>query len=357
MVSRLFAIACYAIVVGSLGSLFLPNESLAQEPKATPVSGHNSVPVANAQDNNQHLALMQLIESLEPYHPKGEIKGTAMVSGSTTMQSLARAWSERFRKFHPEVSFSKGKDGTESALQEISENPGVIAGASRPLTDAEMAALKSKNCKEPISLIVALDPLALYVHRDNPISSITPDQLEAIFRAATAAKPQVTKWGDLGVKGEWAEQPIRIHSRSDISGTTGFIKQWVVGGAELAKSAQVHETNTDVIKGVGSDKFGVALSGFGEANPTVRAVPLALNGSAVEATETNFLAGRYPFERPLILIIDKEATKTDGGLREGLLRYVLSRDGQLEAIRAGFFPLDPAFIRKQLDGISGPQVR
>jgi hypothetical protein len=59
----------------------------------------------------------------------------------------------------------------------------------------------------------------------------------------------------------------------------------------------------------------------------------------------------------LTLIIDKEATKTDGGLREGILRYVLSRDGQLEAIRAGFFPLDPAFIRKQLDGISGPQVR
>jgi hypothetical protein len=44
-------------------------------------------------------------------------------------------------------------------------------------------------------------------------------------------------------------------------------------------------------------------------------------------------------------------------LREGILRYVLSRDGQLEAIRAGFFPVDPAFIRKQLDGISGPQVR
>ncbi|MFM8213345.1 MAG: hypothetical protein ACKN82_01680, partial [Pirellula sp.] len=58
-------------------------------------------------------------------------------------------------------------------------------------------------------------------------------------------KPQAKKWGDLGVTGQWADQPIRIHSRSDISGTTGFIKQWVAGGAELAKSAQVHETNHD----------------------------------------------------------------------------------------------------------------
>ncbi|MFM7927578.1 MAG: hypothetical protein ACKO9Q_07665, partial [Pirellula sp.] len=93
------------------------------------------------------------------------------------------------------------------------------------------------------------------------------------------------------------------------------------------------------------------------ANASVKAVPLVLNGLAIEATEANFLAGRYPFVRPLILIIDKETAKADKGLREGVLRYVLSRDGQLEAIRAGFFPVDPAFIRKQLDGISGPQVR
>lgn len=334
-------IAVTAIV---LAIQFFPTACLAQEPLV-------------AQDNSQHLALMQLVESLEPYHPKGEIKGSAVISGSTTMQSLARSWSERFCKFHPNVVFSKGKDGTESALQEISENPGVIAGASRPLTDAEIASLKSKNCKDPVSIVVALDPLALYVHKDNPITSVTPEQIESIFRASVSDKPHAVKWGDLGVSGEWANQPIRIHSRSDISGTTGFIKQWVVGGKELAKSAQVHETNADVTKGVGSDNYGVALSGFGEANPKVKAVPLVLGGVAVEPSEANFLAGRYPFVRPLIIIIDKEATKTDGGLREGILRYILSRDGQLEAIRAGFFPLDPAYIRKQLDGISGPQVR
>lgn len=97
-------IAVTAIV---LAIQFFPTACLAQEPLV-------------AQDNSQHLALMQLVESLEPYHPKGEIKGSAVISGSTTMQSLARSWSERFCKFHPNVVFSKGKDGTESALQEIS---------------------------------------------------------------------------------------------------------------------------------------------------------------------------------------------------------------------------------------------
>ena len=351
--------ANFAWSFAAVAILGLTPLSVAQTPSTSPAPATqnvapNSIP---GNDNNQHLALLHLIESLEPYHPKGDIKGTAIIAGSTTMHSLARAWSERFRKFHPEVVFTKGKDGTESALPEISENPSVIAGSSRPLTDNEISSLKSKNCKEPVSIIVALDPLALYVHRDNPIGSITPDQIESIFRAATAQKSQASKWADLGVAGDWSDKPIRIHSRSDISGTTGFIKQWVAGGADLAKSAQVHETNADVVKGVSTDKYGVALSGFGDANPSCRAVPLVLNGGAIEPTESNFLAGRYPFVRPLILIIDMEATKTDGGLRENLLRYVLSRDGQLEAIRAGFYPLDPAFIRKQLDGLSGPQVR
>lgn len=357
MRSCLHAIVLFAIATVSSNNCVFVRSALGQNTPATPLSGPANTPSNSTQDNSQHLALMQLVESLEPYHAKGEIKGTAVIAGSTTMQSLARAWSERFQKFHPDVTFTKGKDGTESALQEISENPAVIAGASRPLTETELLALKSKNCKDPMSVIVALDPLALYVHRDNPITSVTPEQIESIFRAATSDKPQAKKWGDLGVTGQWADQPIRIHSRSDISGTTGFIKQWVAGGAELAKSAQVHETNHDVTKGVGADTYGVALSGFGEANASVKAVPLVLNGLAIEATEANFLAGRYPFVRPLILIIDKETAKADKGLREGILRYVLSRDGQLEAIRAGFFPVDPAFIRKQLDGISGPQVR
>jgi phosphate transport system substrate-binding protein len=320
-----------------------------------PVSGSLNPTVDPA--HHEHLALMHLIESIDPYFPKGDLKGTAVLAGSTTMQGLARSWSERFRQFHPEVSFTRGKDGTEAGIQEISENANVIAGSSRPLTDAELVKLKSSKCKEPISIIVALDPLALYVHRENPIASVTPEQLESIFRAAGAKKPHASTWGDLGLQGEWADKPIRIHSRSDISGTTGFIHQWVVQGDPMSRSAQVHETNEKICSGIAEDKFGVGLSGFSHANENVRAVPLLLNGVQVPATEASFLSGMYPFVRPLVLIIDKSMLTSDGGLRESILRYALSRDGQLEAVRAGFFPIDPSFIRKQLDGICGPQLR
>jgi phosphate transport system substrate-binding protein len=343
-----------------------------QSVPATPASNSTSVP-ADAQQGAppaaatgsvgvdasalQHVALMHLIDSIEPYYPKGEVQGEAILAGSTTMQLLGKAWSERFRQFHPEVTFTRGKDGSEAGIREISEDPRVIAGSSRPLTDSELQALKSSKCKEPMAFIVALDPLALYVHPENPIASVTPDQLESIFRASGSGRPHAATWGDLGLSGPWKDRAIRIHSRSDISGTTGFIRNWVVQGAALARSAQVHESNEKVCSGIADDAYGIGLSSFGEANPKVRAVPLEIQGVVVPANESSFLAGRYPFVRPLVLVVDKSVMATDGGLRESILRYVLSRDGQLEAVRAGFFPVDPSYIRKQLDSISGPQIR
>ncbi len=330
---------------------------------ATPASNPTTIP-GNAPAPGgidaaglQHVALMHLIDSIEPYYPKGELKGEAILAGSTTMQLLGKAWADRFRQFHPEVTFTRGKDGSEAGIKEISENPTIIAGSSRPLTNEELSALKSTKCKEPIAFIVALDPLALYVHPENPIASVTPEQLESIFRAAGTSKPHASTWGDLGLTGPWKDRAIRIHSRSDISGTTNFIRQWVVQGAPLARSAEVHESNEKVCTGIAGDSSGIGLAGFGEANPKVRAVPLEIQGAVIPANESSFLSGRYPFVRPLVLIVDKSVMATDGGVRESVLRYVLSRDGQLEAVRAGFFPVDPSFIRKQLDSISGPQVR
>lgn len=345
-----------------LGSPVVAQQSIPATPASNPTNAPTSVPegaVAGGVDTSalQHVALMHLIDSIDPYYPKVEIKGEAILAGSTTMQMLGKAWADRFRQFHPEVTFARGKDGSEAAIREISENPGIIAGSSRPLTEEELDALKSTKCKEPMAFIVALDPLALYVHPENPIASVSPAQLESIFRASGTDKPHAATWGDLGLTGPWKDRAIRIHSRSDISGTTNFIRKWVIQGAPLARSAEVHESNEKVCSGIAGDASGIGLAGFGEANPKVRAVPLQIQGVVIPANESSFLAGKYPFVRPLVLIVDKSVMATDGGLRESVLRYVLSRDGQLEAVRAGFFPVDPSFIRKQLDAISGPQVR
>ena len=326
-------------------------------PNGTPTPTSQPTPGALTQHDFEHAALMQLIDSIEPYHKQKDLKGTATLSGSTTMLTIGSKWSERFKKFHPDVVFSRGADGTDAGIKALADDPTVIAGASRPLTEADLAFLKKGKCKDPLSVIVALDPLALYVHKNNPLAGVTPEQLESIFRAPDGKGKHVTTWGELGVTGELASKPIRIHSRSEVSGTKTFIKQMVLRGGEMAKEAQSHKSSEEICMAIGTDTGGVGICGFGEATDQVRPVALIINGIRVSATEQSFLTGQYPFVRPLLLIIDKAQMGTDGGLREAILRYVLSRDGQLEAVREGFFPLDPAYIRKQLDQISGPQMR
>lgn len=362
----IFRFSSHALAV--LFGTFLPAIAWSQTP-ASPASNTKPLPNGSTavsqppptgsiiQNELEHAALLHLVESIEPYHKAKEIQGKLTLSGSTTMLAIGKSWSERFKKFHPEVIFTRGADGTEAGIKSLAADADTIAGASRPLSEADLAILKGSKCKEPLGIIVALDPLALYVHKENPLAGVTPEQLESIFRASSGTGKHAATWGDLGVKGNLASKPIRIHSRSEVSGTTTFIKQLVLRGGEMAKEAQSHKSSEEVCAAIGSDLTGVGICGFGEATAQVRPVSLIINGVRVPATEQSFLSGQYPFVRPLVLVIDKAQMKSDGGLREAMLRYVLSRDGQLEAIRNDFFPLDPAFIRKQLDQISGPQMR
>lgn len=305
----------------------------------------------------EHLQLMQLLQSIEPYRPEGELQGSATLAGSTTMQLLGQNWSQRFKLFHPKVEFTRGAEGSDAGIEALAKDANTIVGLSRALTDQDIAKLKAGACKEPVVMIVALDPLAIYVHKDNPIAALSPDQIQKLFGADAAGKSNASTWGQLGVEGPLASQPIRIHHRSQISGTRNFIKASILGGAELAEPAATHMSNVEICQAIAKDPTGVGMCGFGDGNEGVRAVPLFLNQQKVEATETGFLSGAYPMVRPLSLIFDKSMIGKDNGLREAVIRYILSRDGQSEAIRAGFYPLDPNFIRQEIVQLTGTQIR
>jgi phosphate transport system substrate-binding protein len=352
--TKLFALLLAFATTASL--MAQPPEKGTRTTVATPASTTSSVTVAS-NANNSHAALMRLVESFELYHPAKDLKGSLVLSGSTTMFQLGKAWADRFRKFHPDVVLTRGTDGTNAGLKELAEDPTRIVGVSRPLTQAELQMLKAGKCKDPISVVVALDPLALYVHESNPLASLTPEQFEAMLRAPGQKGKHVATWSELGLGDAFKGKPIRFHSRSDISGTKSFIKDFILRGEDVTEAAETHETNGAVCDAIAKDPLGVGLAGFGNITKGVRAIPLFINGALIQANEQSFLMGQYPLVRPLTIVFDKAQIESDGGLRQEILKYVLSRDGQLEAIREGFFPLDPSFVHQELDMICGPRIR
>ena len=297
--------------------------------------------------------LSDLLNAIPPYNPQATVKGEALLAGSTTMLQLGQQWAARFKQFHPEVEFTRGGDGSTAALELLQKNPAAIAGLSRMVTAAEVAALKEAKSPDPAVVVVAVEPLAVYVHAENPLKAISPEQMKKAFAEGGAAT-----WADLGVNGPLASQPVRIHSRVDDDALVTFIADAVAGGRDPAAPANTHRSGGEMLKGVASDPAGIAIGAMrSDVAAGVKPLPLELATGAVEPTEANFLSGRYPLVRPLTLVFEKGMLDQDGGLRREILQYVLSHDGQAEVIRAGFYPVSPNFIAQQIAALSGPQLR
>lgn len=297
--------------------------------------------------------LADLLDAIPPYNPQNSVSGEALLAGSTTMLQLGQHWAARFKQFHPQVEFTRAGDGSQAALELLQKNPAAIAGLSRMVTAEEVAALKQAKCPDPAVVVVAVEPLAVYVHADSPLKTISPQQLQKIFAAGAA-----TTWADLGVEGPLASQAIRVHSRIDDDSLVRFISDAVAGGQPSAKPAATHRSGGEMIKGVAADPAGVAIGSMrSDSAAGVKPLPLSLGTGSVEPTEANFLSGQYPLVRPLTLIFEKSMLDHDGGLRREILKYVLSRDGQAEAVLAGFYPVSPNFIAQQIATLSGPQLR
>lgn len=326
---------------------------------ARPASNTSSHSSPQASLSQHHLQLMQLLEQIPPYRPSKDVQGKATLSGSSTMYDLGHQWALNFKQFHPKVEFTGEANGSEAALKALASDSSVIAGVSRQVDIEDQKLLQTGSCKDPMAIVVATDAMAIYVHKDNPIASkgITPEQLQKIFAAGANGVSSVKNWGELGVTGTLAEAPIHIFDREPGSGSHTFISKTLLGGATTAKAKSTHQSNTDVCKAVSEDVAGIGIGEMSNHQTSIRKVPLILQGQLVMPDEASVLTGKYPLMRPLMLVVDKKQLQGDGGLREAVLQYVLSKDGQTEVMKAGFYPLNPAFIRQQLEAVSGQQLR
>ena len=285
----------------------------------------------------------------------GEVAGSLKCVGSDTMNNLVALWAEGFKKFYPSVREGIEGKGSASAPPALAEGTCSFGPMSRDWKPSEIDAFKAKHGYAPTVVPVAIDMLAVFVHKDNPLKALSLQQVDAIFskNRTGGAKADIRTWGDLGLEGEWKDRPISLYGRNATSGTYGYFKEFALFKGDFKTTVKEQPGSSAVVQAVGSDRFGIGYSGIGYTTANVRAVPLASEPTSepVAATPDAAYSGDYPLARFLYLSVNHRPGSDLDPLRREFLRYILSRQGQADVTKDGYLPVTATVAHEALAGV------
>ncbi len=293
-------------------------------------------------------------ESIEnnQYQRVEGISGTLSSAGSDTLANLMTLWATGFKREYPNVIIQIQAAGSSTAPPALTEQTASIGPMSRAMKDNELQAFESRYGYKPTAIPVALDSLAVYVHRDNPVAGLTIAQLDAIFSATfrCGTNAAATSWGDLGVTGFWEGQKIQLFGRNSVSGTYGYFKEVALCGGDFKNTVNEQPGSGSVVQAISNSLNGIGYSGIGYRTSGVKAVPIALDEDTpfVEANSVNSMTGAYPLARYLLVYINKAPGVPVPELEREFIRYILSSSGQASVLKDGYIPLPESVILSTL---------
>ncbi len=277
------------------------------------------------------------------YRPVPGISGNLKSIGSDTLNNLMTLWAEGFQAIYPNVKIEIEGKGSSTAPPALIAGTAHFGPMSRPMKKREIDAFEKKFGYKPSRMRVAVDALAVFVHKYNPIECLTLRQVDAIFsKTRKGGYPEpIRTWGDVGLTGEWADKPISLYGRNSASGTYGYFKSVALFKGDYSDAVKEQPGSSTVVQAVASDRYGIGYSGIGYRTADVRAVPLAAEEGeeCFEANAENAYAGDYPISRFLYIYVNRNPNRPLDPLRAEFIRYVYSRQGQEATIKDGYFPV------------------
>ncbi|MFY8200922.1 MAG: PstS family phosphate ABC transporter substrate-binding protein [Pirellula staleyi] len=277
----------------------------------------------------------------------GQIKSV----GSDSMNSLMLLWTEKFKEYYKGVRTEVEGQGSSKAMPALIEGAASFGPMSRDAKPNEIADFEKKYGYKPVLLPTSIDLLAVYVHRDSPLESISLDQLDSVFSSTRKlGGDAIERWGQLDLTGDYAKEPIALFGRNAASGTYGFFKEKALGNGDFRDQVNEQPGSTAVIQSVGENRFAMGYSGIGYKTSSVKPLKLASKkgGPAIEPTEENAYNGKYPLSRYLFLTVNYKPTSKLEPLRKEFIKFVFSKEGQQLAVKDGYFPIDAKTASKAL---------
>ena len=271
------------------------------------------------------------------------VSGSIKSVGSDTMNNLLTLWAEGFMKIYPNVRIEIEGKGSSTAPPALIAGTANFGPMSRPMKATEIDEFEEKYGYKPVPLRTSIDMLAVYVNKDNPIQSLTLQEVDAIFskNRRGGGNKNVRTWGHAGLGGHWSQQPVSLYGRNSASGTYGVFKEKALFRGDFKDGVKEQPGSSSVVQGIASDRYGIGYSGIGYKTADVRAVPLAKNAKskAIEPTPANAYTNAYPLTRFLIVYMNREPNRDLDPLRYEFVRYIFSRQGQEDVVKAGFYPV------------------
>jgi phosphate transport system substrate-binding protein len=295
---------------------------------------------------------LEIDERLKPYEKASGISGNANSIGSDTMNNLMTLWLEGFRKFYPNVKVQIEGKGSSTAPPALIEGTAQFGPMSRPMKSTEEDQFEQRFGYKPTPLRTALDALAVFVNKDNPIQGLTLPQVDAIFSKTRRGEysQDITTWGQLGLKGEWAGARLSLYGRNSASGTYGFFKEHALFKGDYKDEVKEQPGSASVVQGLTADRFGIGYSGIGYVTSGVRVVSLARKEGQPfqEGTLENVLNGSYPLGRFLYIYINKAPGKPLDPLVREFCKFIFSRQGQEIVVKDGYMPVPFEVVQAEL---------
>lgn len=307
--------------------------------------------------------------AIEPYVNHNGLQGKLSIAGSDTMRPLITKLAAQFSSLHPGAQVAVEGTGSSAAIREFllglsyqrrgdkvqskgtaGSNTVELLASSRQLTEAESKGFESNYGYRPLEVPIAMDAVAVYVNKDNPLQRLTLAEVDAIFgKDHKRGLGPITNWSQIGLSDSaLAKQPVHLYGRDKRSGTREFFKHIALKDGELVDDVVEQPGSASEIIAIAQDPLGVGYAGAGFDISAVRQVPIAAQSESpalLPSVET-VTSGTYPLSRSLYLYVKKSPKDKLDPVVEEFLAFVNSRQGQETVARANFYPLTSTQIAK-----------
>lgn len=294
--------------------------------------------------------------NLVDYQKASGVSGNFSSVGSDTLANLMTLWAEEFKRFYPNINIQIQAAGSSTAPPSLAEGTANFGPMSRKMKSKEIEAFERRHGYKPTAIPVAIDALAIYVHKDNPLKGITIPEVDAMFSANRKCgfNTDIRKWGDLGMRGSWASRSAQLFGRNSVSGTYGYFKKKALCKGDFKNTVNEQPGSASVVQSVSTSLNGIGYSGIGYKTSGVRAVPLAKKQGKpyIAATAEAAIKGSYPLSRYLYVYVNKHPNKPLPPMEKEFISMVLAKIGQEVVIKDGYIPLPAKVANKYLKKIN-----